>query len=71
MRKFFPKNIGSMGRAFRLFIALTLFVYAYFYESYIALFFALFTLFEVLMGWCAFLHLIGKSSCPIDKDPKK
>lgn len=72
MRKLFKKNIGTKDRLIRLSIAIALLVLAYLTQSWIPLPVALFILFEAFMSWCVFYHLIGKSSCPIDKKkPKK
>ena len=48
-------------------ITLALLIYAYFQVSWIALGFALFIFFEVLMSWCLFFQILGKNSCPIKK----
>lgn len=62
------KNIGTSGRILRLTIALLLLAYAIWQHSWIALLFSLFTFFESYMSWCIVYQLLGKSSCPIDKD---
>ena len=68
----FKKNIGTSGRILRLAIAALLLVYGIWQDSWIALFFSLFTFFESFMSWCIIYQLLGKSSCPIDKqDPTK
>jgi hypothetical protein len=59
------RNIGTKDRLIRLAIALLLLVLAWAESSWIALFFGLFTLFEVFSSWCIFYQLIGKNSCPI------
>lgn len=61
------KNIGTKDRLIRLGISLILFALAYWKDSWILLFFALFTLFEALMSWCVLYQILGKSSCPIKK----
>ncbi len=66
------KNIGTKDRLIRLSIAIFLFIFAWWQSSWIALLFALFTLYEALASWCVFYQLIGKNSCPInhkDSDP--
>jgi hypothetical protein len=57
------KNIGRSGRLFRLAIAILLFIYAWWQNSWIALGFGLFTLYEVLTSWCLFYQLFGKDHC--------
>ena len=61
------KNIGTKDRLIRFAISLLLFALAYWQSSWIALAFALFTLFESLFSWCIYYQLIGKSSCPINR----
>jgi hypothetical protein len=64
---YFQKNIGLLDRTLRFSIALFLFGYAYWKGSYIALFAAIFVLFEALKGWCILYQILGKNSCPIGK----
>ncbi len=64
----FKKNIDFSGRMFRLAIAVTLLIYAVWMKSWVALIFSAFTFFESFMSWCVLYQLIGKNSCPIDKN---
>ncbi|MBA2369372.1 MAG: DUF2892 domain-containing protein [Candidatus Protochlamydia sp.] len=59
------RNIGTKDRLIRLAIAMALLVLAWEVNSWIALFFALFTLFEVFSSWCILYQFIGKNSCPV------
>ena len=61
------KNIGTADRIVRLSIACLLFAFAWWQGSWIALAFALFTLYEALASWCILYQLLGKNSCPIDR----
>lgn len=62
------KNIGNPDRLIRLTIGIVFLILAWWQNSWIALFIALFTFYEALAGWCLFYQLIGKNSCPIDRD---
>lgn len=62
------KNIGTQDRIIRFVIGLLLLALAWWQMSWIALALALFTFYEALASWCIFYQLIGKSSCPIDRD---
>jgi hypothetical protein len=62
------KNIGIQDRIIRFVIGLLLLAIAWWQMSWIALALALFTFYEALASWCIFYQLIGKSSCPINKD---
>jgi len=62
------QNIGTADRIFRLSLGILLLVYAWWQGSWIALALALFTFYEALAGWCLFYQLIGKNSCPINRD---
>lgn len=62
------KNIGTADRLIRLSLGIAFFAYAYWQSSWIALIFALFTFYEALAGWCLLYQLLGKSSCPINRD---
>ena len=61
------KNIGTSDRLLRLLFACLLLTFAWWQESWIALAFGLFTLYEALASWCILYHFLGKSSCPIDR----
>lgn len=64
------KNINKNDRILRLFIALVLFLVAYIADSdgvkFIFVLLGLFTVYEVLSGWCALYALIGRNTCPVD-----
>jgi hypothetical protein len=62
------KNIGTTDRIIRLIIAILLLIYAWWQSSWIALGFSLFTFYEAIASWCILYQLLGKSSCPIDKE---
>ncbi len=64
----FKKNIDFSGRIFRIAIAVALLIYAVWMNSWVALIFSAFTFFESFMSWCVFYQLIGKNSCPIEKN---
>jgi Protein of unknown function (DUF2892). len=64
----FKKNLGTSGKILRGILALLLFAYAFWAKSWIALIFAIFTLFEAFMSWCILYQLMGKNSCPIDRN---
>ena len=61
------RNIGKKDRLLRFGIALALFAFAWWYASWIALLFALFTLYEAAASWCIIYQIIGKNSCSIDR----
>uniref|UniRef100_A0A7C4TJD9 DUF2892 domain-containing protein n=1 Tax=candidate division WWE3 bacterium TaxID=2053526 RepID=A0A7C4TJD9_UNCKA len=65
------KNIGTKDRIFRLILGILCFVGIYFASNDIfkgALFiFGLFCFFQATFSWCAFYALIGKNTCPIEK----
>jgi hypothetical protein len=63
----FRKNLGPFGRLIRLALSAFLFYYAYENRSYIALGFAVFTLYEALFSWCIVYQILGINQCPIDK----
>jgi len=67
----FKKNIGTSDRILRLGLASLLLIYAVWQHSWIALLFSLFTFFEALMSWCVVYQLLGKSSCPVDKENRQ
>lgn len=62
------KNIGSLDRLLRFVTALALFVYAFYFHSWVALFFALFTLYEVFASWCIIYQLLGKNTCQLSQN---
>jgi hypothetical protein len=64
----FKKNIGTSGRLWRFALAMALLAYAYWQRSWIAFAVGLFVLFESLMSWCFLNQILGRSSCPIDRD---
>jgi hypothetical protein len=62
------KNIGKTDRLIRLALGFLLLAYAWWQTSWIALGLALFTFYEALSSWCLFYQLIGKNTCPIDRE---
>ncbi|KAF3361859.1 Uncharacterized protein PHSC3_001626 [Chlamydiales bacterium STE3] len=65
------KNLSRNGRILRLAIASILLTYAIWQSSWIALIFALFTLFETFMSWCVLYQILGINECPVEpRDPK-
>jgi hypothetical protein len=64
------KNIGTADRLFRLLIGIALAVYGWWQASVPALLLSAFVFFEAFSSWCAFYHLIGKSTCPLPKSAK-
>jgi hypothetical protein len=67
------KNIGLTDRLIRIGIGAVLIILAFFSSGWFALFFsllALFCFFEGMMSWCLFYQLIGKNSCPVEKNKK-
>jgi len=65
------KNIGSTDRLLRFVISCLFFALAYWYESWILLAAAIFTLYESLASWCVMYQILGKNSCPIDENHNK
>ncbi len=61
------KNINTTGRLLRLSVGILLLMYAYWQRSWIALVFAIFTLFEALMSWCVVYQILGIRSCRVKK----
>lgn len=64
------KNMGTADRLFRLLLGIILLALAWIYHSWILLAFALFCFYEALASWCVFFQLIGKNTCPINRDRK-
>ncbi len=62
------KNIGTQDRVIRFVMGLLLLFYAWWQSSWLALGFSLFTFYEALSSWCIVYQLLGKTSCPIDRD---
>lgn len=62
------KNIGTPDRLLRLSIGIALLVFAWWQNSWIALAAAIFTFYEALAGWCILYQILGKNSCPINRD---
>lgn len=62
------KNIGKSDRILRFVIGLVLLVAAWWASSWILLAIALFTFYEAAASWCVFYQLIGRNSCPINRD---
>ncbi len=67
MKRKILQNIGTPGRILRLSLGIALLLYAYWGKSWVALIFALFTLFEAWQSWCVVYQILGKSSCPIKR----
>lgn len=65
---YMKKNIDTSGRWLRLGIGITLLIFAWWEKSWIALALALFTFYEAFASWCLLYQILGKNSCPIDKD---
>jgi hypothetical protein len=66
------KNIGTTDRLIRLGIAILLFLFAWWQSSWIAFGLGVFALYEALASWCLFYQLIGKNTCPVNRNnPKK
>lgn len=63
------KNIGTFDRILRVIIGLVLFAVSWFsFVWWLKLLFlaiGIFSIYEALVGWCAFYALIGKNTCPI------
>lgn len=64
------KNIGLKDRLLRFSLALVLFGLAIWFQSWVLAIFGLFTLYEALASWCVLYQLIGKNTCPINKNGK-
>lgn len=62
------KNIGPADRVIRALIGLFFLMGAWVYSSWILLAVALFCFYEAIASWCLMYQLMGKSSCPIDKE---
>jgi hypothetical protein len=61
------KNIGTPDRLLRAFFGVVLLALAWTYSSWILLAAAVFTFYEAFASWCLFYQIIGKSTCPLDK----
>lgn len=64
------KNIGTKDRLLRLAVAFLLTIGAWWFHSWILFAAALFVFYEAAASWCIWYFLIGKSSCPLDKNKK-
>jgi hypothetical protein len=62
------KNIGNEDRLLRLTLAVLILLYSWWQASWVALAISLFVFYEALAGWCVLYQILGKNSCPIDKD---
>ncbi len=62
------KNIGTTDRILRLIIAILLLISAWWESSYILLAISLFVFYEAVASWCILYQILGKNSCPRDKD---
>ncbi|MFI0434841.1 MAG: DUF2892 domain-containing protein [Parachlamydiaceae bacterium] len=63
----FKKNINTAERLLRLILAVILFLYAIWQQSWMILIVSLFVFFEVMMSWCVLYQLLGKNHCPLPK----
>ena len=63
------KNIGTPDRIVRLVLAILFFIGIFFTSNVVGQIIlgaaSLFTVYEALVGWCAFYALIGKNTCPL------
>lgn len=63
------KNIGTADRLVRLILAIIIGVVILFVNSIILKImlavFAIFVLYEALVGWCALYAILGKNTCPV------
>lgn len=62
------KNIGTADRIMRFIIACVLLGYAVWAKSWIVFALSIFTFYEVIASFCIFYYILGKNSCPIDKN---
>lgn len=62
------KNIGMYDRILRFVFGLLLLILAWWQQSLIALGAALFCFYEALASWCVMYQLLGKNTCPIDRE---
>jgi len=64
------KNIGTLDRVVRLLIGLVCFAGAWFTGilliQIVLILLGVFSIYEALVGWCAFYMLIGRNTCPIE-----
>jgi hypothetical protein len=64
------KNIGKMDRVARLLIGVVCLVAVFFVSimwlKIILVALGIFSIYEALVGWCAFYMLIGRNTCPIE-----
>ena len=64
------RNIGTPDRLFRFIIFFIFLSVSLYFKNALLFFCALFVLYEVVAGWCAFYALLGKSTCSIQKNPR-
>jgi hypothetical protein len=64
------KNLGTSGRLLRLSFGLLLLIVAWAMGSWIIFALSLFTFYEAFASWCIIYQLLGKNSCPIEKNKK-
>lgn len=62
------KNIGTPDRLLRFSIGVALLIFAWWQSSWVALALALFTFYEAFAGWCVLYQILGKNTCPINRD---
>lgn len=62
--------MGLLDRGIRFLLGLILLVLAWYWSSWILLFFALFCFYEAYASWCVMYHIIGRNTCAYDRDKK-
>ncbi|MEY2664751.1 MAG: hypothetical protein RIT04_559 [Candidatus Parcubacteria bacterium] len=64
------KNIGTFDRVVRIIIGIACIVGSYFVATLlikvVLIALGVFSIYEALVGWCAFYALIGRNTCPIE-----
>ena len=64
------KNIGTADRVLRIGLGIVLLILAFFSEGWgagVLVVTGLFCLYEGAASWCLLYQLIGKNSCPVDR----
>jgi hypothetical protein len=61
------KNIGQIDRIARIIIGFVAISLGIFQSSGFLILIGAFSIFEALVGWCAFYQLIGVNTCPVKK----
>jgi hypothetical protein len=65
------KNIGIADRLWRLGLGVLFLFLSWWYASWVAFAIALFMFYQAMTSWCVLYQLVGKNSCPIDRDRDK